>query len=65
MKKDKSKVKVKGTARVKKFNPDQDETKDIPVEVMEREFELTEEQIKQVKKGKKIEILNGEVIIKE
>lgn len=65
MKKDKESVRVKGVARVKKFNADQDETQDIPVEVLEREFELTEEQMKQVKQGKKFEINNGNLVMKE
>lgn len=63
--KDSSKTKIKGTARVKKFNADQDETKDVPIEVLEREFELTEEQVKQIKKGKRFEIINGELRMKE
>lgn len=56
----KQKAKVKGTARVKKFNADQDETLDIPVEVIEREFDLSQKQLDEVLKGKKrVEIING------
>ena len=65
MVKDKNKTKVKGTARVKKFNADQNETTDEPVEILEREFELTPEQLQAVKEGKKIEIINGKPQIKE
>lgn len=61
----KQQARVKGTARVKKFNADQDETIDEPVEVIEREFDLTEDQLEEVKKGKKVEIVNGEPKIKE
>ena len=65
MAKDKGETKVRGIARVKKFNADQDETIDEPIEVLEREFELTPEQVQEVKKGKKVEIVNGKVQIKE
>lgn len=65
MAKEKNKAKIKGVARIKKFNADQDETKDEPVDVHEVEFELNNEQLKQIQKGKKLEIKNGEVIIKE
>jgi hypothetical protein len=62
--KKKEQAKVKGITRVKKFNADQDETVDEPVEVLEREFDLTEDQLEEVKKGKKIEIVNGKPQIK-
>jgi len=65
MSRSKTKAKIKGVARVKKFNADQDETKEEPVEVHEQEFDLTEDQIKQVKKGKKLEIIDNQVIVKE
>ena len=64
MAKDKSKTKVRGIARVKKFNADQDVTIDEPIEVLEREFELTPEQVQEVKTGKKVEIVNGKTQIK-
>lgn len=54
------KAKIKGAARVKKFNAAQDEAIDEPVEVVEREFELTQEQMDDVLKGKKrVDIING------
>ncbi len=65
MTKQKEQARVKGTARVKKFNADQDETVDTPVETMEREFDLTDEQLAEVKKGKRIEIIDGEPKIKD
>ena len=60
----KEQAKVRGTARVKKFNANQDETVDEPVEIIEHEFDLTEDQLEEIKKGKKIEIINGKPQIK-
>ena len=65
MREDKSKTRVRGIARVKKFNADQDVTTDEPIEILEREFELTPEQVQEIKKGKKAEVINGKIQIKE
>lgn len=65
MAKERSKTKVKGTARIKKFNADQDETTEEPTEVIEREFELTEEQVEQIKQGKKVEIVEEKPKVKQ
>lgn len=59
------KARIKGVARVKKFNADQDETVDEPEEIIEREFELTPEQVEEVRKGKTVRIENGEITIEE
>jgi len=51
-----SKTKVRGIARVKKFGADQDETVEEPQEITEQEFELTEEQMEQARRGGKVTI---------
>lgn len=51
-----SRTKVRGTARVKKFSADQDETTEEPQEIVEKEFELTKEQMEQVRRGGKVTI---------
>ena len=56
---------VRGTARVKKYNADQDVTVDEPVETVEHKFDLTKDQLEEIKKGKKVEIVNGKPQIKE
>lgn len=62
----KQQAKVRGTARVKKFNADQDEATEDPVEVIEHEFELTPEQLDEVVSGRsRVEIINGEPQLKQ
>ena len=59
MVKEKEKIAIKGTARVKKYNADQDETVEEPVEIVERNFELSPDLADHVRRGGKIEIVNG------
>lgn len=59
MTKKREKITIKGTARVKKYNADQDETTEEPVEIVERNFELSSDQADHIRQGGGIEIVNG------
>lgn len=66
MTKSKIQGKVKGTARVKKFDKDKDTTTDVPDEVLEKEFDLTEEQAQEISAARATAVIqDGKMMVKK
>jgi len=59
------KMKLKGVARIKKFNdPTKNPEIDEPDEIVEREFDLNEDQVNDIRNGKRVVIEDDKPVIK-
>jgi len=66
MPKQKIQGQVKGVARVKKFDESKDPETDVPDEVLEKKFDLTEEQAEEITNGRATAILqDGKLMVKK